>query len=293
MPQAQLFKGALLLTLSCLLFAIMGVLIREISTNVNTETIVFARNFIGLILFLPIILKKGYQSFNTKIYHLHLVRSLVGVSAMYCFFYAIANLPLTDAMLFTYAAPVFTPVIAYIWLKEAITPKTYLAVAVGFAGVCLVIKPGSGIANKDAFIGLAACILAAMAYVSVRRLTRSESSQQIVFYYCLNASFFSFLPLLLNWQILNLEQCGYLIVIAMLATASQLFLSKAYSLAPAGQIGPISYSAIFYAGLLAWLIWGEVPDIFSITGILLVVVSGLITLDYKFHPPKASNSAIK
>lgn len=286
MSQAQLVKGALLLTLSCLLFAIMGVLIRSISSSVNTETIVFTRNFFGLLLFLPIILKKGLHSFQTAIYPLHFLRAAVGVAAMYCFFYAIAHLPLADAMLFTYAAPVFTPVIAYLWLKEAISARTYLAVAVGFAGVCLVIKPGSGvIASQDALIGLAACVLAAMAYVSVRRLSRSETAQIIVFFYCLNASLLSALPLFFNWQAVSIEHLAYLLAIAILATASQLFLSRAYSLAPAGRIGPVSYSAIFYAGLLAWLLWDEIPDIYSLLGIVLVVISGLITLDKGFTRP--------
>lgn len=286
MSQAKLAKGALLLTLSCLLFAIMGVLIKSISSSVNTETIVFTRNFFGLMLFLPIILKKGLHSFQTTIYPLHFLRAAVGVAAMYCFFYAIAHLPLADAMLFTYAAPVFTPIIAYFWLKETITARTYLAVAVGFVGVCLVIKPGSGvIASQDALIGLAACVFAAMAYVSVRRLSHSETAQIIVFFYCLNASLLSALPLLFSWQAVSIEHLAYLLAIAILATASQLFLSRAYGLAPAGRIGPISYSAIFYAGLLAWLLWDEIPDIYSLLGIVLVVISGLITLDKGFTRP--------
>lgn len=287
MSQAQLWKGALLLTLSCLLFAVMGVLIRKISTDVNTQTIVFARNFIGLILLLPFILKKGKQAINTEYYHLHLVRAGVGVAAMYCFFYAIATLPLADAMLFTYAAPVFTPLIAYFWLQESISARTYLAVAVGFTGVCLVLKPSSGIAGQHAIIGLFASVLAAMAFVSVRRLTRSESTQNIVFFYCLNASILSVFPLLWEWQALGLIQLGYLTAIATLATTSQVLLSRAYALAPPGQIGPITYSAILYAGFFGWLLWGEIPDIYSLLGIALVIFSGLMTLNFKLKLAKA------
>ncbi|HEY9134458.1 MAG TPA: DMT family transporter [Pseudomonadales bacterium] len=291
MSQAQLWKGAFLLTLSCLLFALMGVLIRQISPDVNTQTIVFSRNFIGLILLLPFILKKGKSAIQTHCYHLHLLRAGVGVAAMYCFFYAIATLPLADAMLFTYAAPVFTPLIAYFWLKEAIRAKTYLSVALGFIGVCLALKPSSGVIDSHAFVGLSASILAATAFVSVRRLTKSESTQKIVFFFCLNASIISAFPLLWTWQALSLLQCGYLVAIAMLATSSQLLLSRAYALAPAGQIGPISYSAILYAGLLAWLLWGEVPDTYSILGTTLVVISGLITLNFKPGTAKTSKSA--
>src|SRR5690554_3640783 len=116
-------QGAALLALSALLFASMGVLIREASITVNNENIVFFRNIIGVVFFLPLLLSKGLKPFKTKRLKSHLMRTTYGLAAMYCFFYAIAHLPLADAMVFTYSAPIFTPVIAYFWLKESLTKR--------------------------------------------------------------------------------------------------------------------------------------------------------------------------
>ncbi len=116
-------QGAALLALSALLFSCMGVLISEASATVNNENIVFFRNIVGVVFFLPLLLAKGLRPFKTKRIKSHLLRTSYGLAAMYCFFYAIAHLPLADAMLFTYSAPIFTPIIAYLWLKEPLSKR--------------------------------------------------------------------------------------------------------------------------------------------------------------------------
>ena len=105
MRSVKPLQGALLLALSALLFAFMGAGIREISGSVNNESIVFFRNLIGVLFFLPMILVSGIQPLKTAHLKSHLWRATYGLAAMYCFFYAIAHLPLADAMLFTYSAP--------------------------------------------------------------------------------------------------------------------------------------------------------------------------------------------
>ena len=104
--------GAALLALSALLFSLMGVAIREASISVNNESVVFFRNLVGVLFFLPLIAFKGFAPLQTQRLSAHLWRTGYGLAAMYCFFYAIAHLPLADAMLFTYSAPVFTPLSA-------------------------------------------------------------------------------------------------------------------------------------------------------------------------------------
>ena len=170
-------QGAAMLALSALLFSLMGVAIREVSVSVNNESVVFFRNLVGVVFFLPLVLIKGFQPLRTQRLKSHLWRTTYGLAAMYCFFYAIAHLPLADAMLFTYSAPVFTPIIAWWLLKESLSKRMLIATCIGLTGVLLVAKPSAALLDSQALIGLAASLLACMVYIDlnpVRFGTRSS-----------------------------------------------------------------------------------------------------------------------
>ncbi|WP_220813162.1 DMT family transporter [Pseudomonas paralcaligenes] len=271
-------QGALLLALSALLFSLMGVGIREVSSGVNNESVVFFRNLVGVLFFLPLMLLKGTGPLKTGRLKSHMWRTTYGLAAMYCFFYAIAHLPLADAMLFTYAAPVFTPLLAWWLLKEPLTRRMLVTTAIGLVGVLLVAKPSEALLDSQALIGLAASILAAFAFVSIREMSDTEPAFRIVFYFSLFSALISAVPLTWAWQPLSQHQLGLLLVIGLLATVSQIVMSKAYSLAPPGLIGPFAYLAIVFAGIIAWLRWGEMPDAASLVGAALIFASSLLSI---------------
>lgn len=280
-------QGALLLALSALLFALTGVGVREISVSVNNESVVFFRNLVGVLFFLPLLLLRDRTRLRTRRLKSHLLRTTYGLAAMYCFFYAVAHLPLTDAMLFTYSAPIFTPLIAHFWLKEPLTRRMLLTSLLGLGGVLLVAKPSSALLDAQALVGLAASLLAAFAFVSVREMSDSEPASRIVFYFALFGTLLSAIPLTWSWQPLDSDQLGWLLGIGLLATVSQIIMSRAYSLAPPGIIGPIAYLAIIFAGLIAWVLWGETPDRLSVVGACVIFSAGLLSIPRR--SPTATN----
>jgi len=271
-------QGAALLALSALLFSLMGVGIREVSASVNNETVVFVRNLVGVLFFLPLILLKGLRPLHTARIQSHLWRTGFGLAAMYCFFYAIAHLPLADAMLFTYSAPLFTPLIAWWWLKEPLNKRMLATTAVGLVGVLLVAKPSAALFDGQALIGMSASVLAAFAFVSIRQMSDTEPAFRMVFYFSLFSALASAIPLGWAWQPLDRLQLTWLLGIGLLATASQIIMSRAYSLAPPGLIGPFAYLAIVFAGALAWLRWGEAPDMASLLGASLIFGASLLSI---------------
>ena len=113
----NLFKALAFLTCSAFLFSLMGVCIRYASHTVDNSTIVFFRNFVGLFIFLPLIFKQGTGFFKTEKIWMHTWRAVIGLIAMYGFFYAIAHLKLSNAMVFTYSSPIFIPLIAWLFLR--------------------------------------------------------------------------------------------------------------------------------------------------------------------------------
>ena len=150
--------GALFLIGGEALLAIMGALIKFVSDELSTEQIVFFRNLAGLIILIPMVLRQGPSLLKTSVWHWHLMRGLVGVTAMYCYFWAIANMPLTEAFLVKLSSPLFMPLIAWLWLSEKSGKHSLLALLVGFTGVAFILRPGGDAAfTYAALIWLTRC----------------------------------------------------------------------------------------------------------------------------------------
>ncbi|WP_436862585.1 DMT family transporter [Acinetobacter haemolyticus] len=261
------------LTFAALLFSLMGICIRYASHTVDNYTIVFFRNLAGLILFLPFIAKQGIGFVKTEKLWMHTWRSLIGLAAMYGFFYAIAHLKLSNAMVFTYSSPIFIPLIAWLFLKEKVTMAMLCAAGLGFIGVFCVAKPDQGLLNWISIVGIASSLFAAMAFVTVRALTQTEPPERIVFYFCFIGALLSGIPMFWVWRPYQLEELFFLITAGILANVSQLFMSHAYRLAPAGQIAPINYVAIIFAGIWGFLLWNELPDLYSLIGFCFILIA--------------------
>ncbi|MBC8211477.1 MAG: DMT family transporter [Gammaproteobacteria bacterium] len=279
--QSDLVKGAAFILLSELFFVLMGTQVREVSTQLSNEMIVFFRNLIGLQIIVPLVMRNGWSSLKSSTPQLHLLRGLAGVSAMYCFFYAIANLPLANAMILKMSAPLFIPLIAFIWLKEPPSWMIGLVVILGFAGVILIIKPDFDALDRVAMIALAGGFFAAVAKSTVKRLTNTDKPATVVFYFALTALTVSSLPAFLHWQTPNSAQLAQLILLGVLASGGQFFMTRAYSYAPASQISHYSYSSILYASAFGWLLWDEWMDSWAWFGAGMVVISGVLLIRRK------------
>jgi drug/metabolite transporter (DMT)-like permease len=280
LSRQSLILGAAFIVTGELCFATMGVGIRFVSRELPNEMIVFARNLVGLALLAPWLLRRGVANIATPVPALHLLRAVAGVSAMYCFFYAIANLPLAEAMLLKLTAPVFMPLIAMLWLREQVTARLWVALGIGFAGVVVILDPSfageTAIVSPVAIVGLLGGLLAALAKVTVRRLSRSEPPARIVFYFALIAGAISSLPLLWAWQTPSPMALLWLLGIATSATLGQLALTRGLSLAPASRMGAFGYFAVVFGAGYGWLIWGEPVTWALVIGSVLIVVAGLL-----------------
>lgn len=276
----EIRRGALYLMLGEGLLAIMGAMIKHLSDDLSTEQIVFFRNVAGLVVLIPLILRTGVHELKTSVWHWHLMRGLVGVSAMFCYFWALAHLPLTEAFLVKLSAPLFMPMLGWWWLKEPAGRNNWLALVVGFAGVAVILRPGAPqeALTIAALIGLLGAFLAALAKVTIRRMSATESSQRIVFYFGLIAALVSAPGALMNWQPVPAAGWLWIAALGVVATLGQLALTKAYRIAPTGKVGVYVYSAVVYGALMGWLFWDEVPVWTTAAGAALIISAGIINL---------------
>jgi len=283
MPDHPL-RGAYCATLAALVFAFMGVAVRYSSASLPTEMVVFLRNGFGLVFLMPWILRRGFTGLATKRLTAHVLRALSGLAAMYCFFYAIAHLHLGKAVLLNYSSPLFITIIALVWYKEKVSAQVIFALVTGFIGICLILKPDTGILEQAAMVGLLSALLAAIAMVTIRDLSSTEPTTRIVFYFSVTATVISTVPLLWAWQTPAVPVLLAMAGAGLAATAGQLLLTYSYSLAPAPQISPYTYSAVVFAAINGWIFWDERPDAYSVLGAILVITAGIITLQRRTMP---------
>lgn len=274
----SLLQAALFVLLSEALFVAMGVTVRVLSEQLPNESIVFFRNLFALAVLLPWMLRRGVANLGTTVLRFHLLRSLAGLGAMYCFYYALANMPLAEAVLLKLTAPFFIPLIALLWLDERVSGRVWAAVAVGFCGVALVLRPGFAQVSPAAMVVLGGAGLAGLAKVTIRRLSATEPASRIVFYFALVGALVSSLPLAWSWVNPSLAAWGLLATLAGLATGAQLTITRAYSLAPAAQVGPFTYVSVIYAAALGWMLWDEKLNAAIWLGAGVITVAGVMSL---------------
>ncbi len=285
-PQ-NVVQGALFILLSELMFASMGAAVKAASDlGLSNEMLVFMRNLMGLFVIAPLLLGYGTAELRTQVYPLHLMRAVLGLSAMYCFFYVLGQLPLADGMLLKMTSPIFMPLIALLWLGESAARLAVLAIPLGFIGVALVLKP-NGDMSWIALLGVLGGLLAAIAKVTVRRLGRTESTTRIVFYFSLNATVISAVPLLWAWQQPTLEQWALLGLMGVMGTAGQLLLTRGYGIAPAAKVSPFTYFSVVFGAAYGYLFWNETLDWLFIAGALLITVAGVMAVRSRKRKPVA------
>lgn len=273
----NLILGSLFIVLSELMFATMGAAVKAVSNDLPYEMIVFMRCLFGAVLLSPLLWRYGWQHLKTRIWYLHVMRAGFGVAAMYCFFYALGNMPLANGMLLKMTSPLFIPLVAILWLGEGITRRVLMAIAIGFIGVILVLEPQGGF-QSVAIIGLLGGALAAVAKVTVRRLGHSEPTTRIVFYFSLVATLVSAVPLSWSWQTPETQSWLLLLLIGIVGTLGQLLLTRGYSIAPPSQVGAFTYTSVVFAAVFGYLFWDEVIDSLFVIGALIIAGAGVLIL---------------
>lgn len=263
---------------AALLFALMSVMVKLLSRSLPNAMVVFLRSSLSLLVLLPPILRRGLHQLKTRHLREHLLRGAIGMGAMYCFFFAIAKLGLAEALLLNYSLPLFIPFVERLWLRERMPRGIWKPLGIGLLGLLLILKPGLGLFEPVALVGIVGAVFAAGAQVGVRRLALSESVTQIVFYFSVSSSLIALGPALFVW--VTPQGTAVPVALAMVAcgTLGQLSMTRAYQLAPAALVGPFIYGSVAFAALFDWLLFARHPDLASVSGIALVVAAGILAL---------------
>lgn len=277
-PYHHLKWGIFFVLNGWLLITAMATLSKFATREVPLLTVVFFQNFISGLMTIPWIYLHGIRSLRTERFGLIFLRSIVGLLAFGTLFAAIDLTSLVDAMLLNNAMPILLPFVIWIWKKKRINHKLWPGIAAGFLGIALILKPSAAIVNLGALLALFAAVCGAISLVAIRVLSQTERTHTVIFYYSFISSAFSLLPTLFLWKTPSFLVWTELIAIGLVFAFAQWCFMRAFHHAKAIVLGPFTYSTVIYSALFQWAIWGQVPDLLTWCGIVLICGGGLCTL---------------
>lgn len=262
------------------LFGCMGVFVKLGAHYFSNIELVFYRSFLGLLMVYAIIRQQG-GSINTPLWRGHLWRGISGSIALLLFFYCITVLPLATAVTLNYTSPLFLTILIMLLFKERLHAPLAIAIAIGFAGVVLLLHPALE-QNQliPGLLGLISGFLAGVAMLNVRLLgLQGEPAGRVVFYFSLIAAISSGIMMLFG-TIHPINGSGLLILIGLggSATLAQLAMTHAYRTGKAMVVGSLSYSTVVFASLFGMLLWDEELPMEGWLGMALIMASGVLSL---------------
>ncbi|HXV25535.1 MAG TPA: DMT family transporter [Alphaproteobacteria bacterium] len=258
--------------------AVLDAGVKALTEAYSVPQIAFIRYVVGLILALGVAARsaQGLQGLSTRRPGGHLIRSICNLGAMLLFYYAIARMALADVVAIAFATPIFTTLFSVLLLKERVTSRRWAAVAVGFAGVLVMVQPGGGVWGLGAVLALASAVLFALTVISSRQLSLTESSHTILFYYSIVCLAATGAALPWQWRTPEPEDLWLFLLVGVMGSLGQFFMNQAFRFGEASMLAPLDYTALIWAAAMGYIFWAEVPSTAVLAGAALVLVSTLL-----------------
>jgi drug/metabolite transporter (DMT)-like permease len=263
-----------------LLFATLDALVKAAAPRFSVVQIVFFRS---LFAFLPLMIAiwwtGGPAVLRTRHPLYHAARGTLGLVAMGCFYTALGRMPLADVVAISFSGPLFIALLAGPMLGERVGLGRWLAITVGFAGVLLVLRPGTAVFSATSLLPLLGALAYSSIMVLVRRAGTREHAVATAVFFTLFTTAASATVLPWSWQSpLGLADWSLLIAIGVVGGCGNLCLTQAFRGAPVALLAPLEYTALLWGLLFGYAFWGERPDALMLVGAATIALSGLAVL---------------
>ncbi|MDF1555225.1 MAG: DMT family transporter, partial [Deferrisomatales bacterium] len=236
---------------------------------------------IGFVVVLAFHGTTGLKNLKTRRPLLHMLRSVVGISAMSCMFYSVTHMVLADATAIMFSRPLFMILIAFLLLGERISWRHAAAIVFGFFGILLIARPGASSFQPTTLVAASGALLGAFVVVIIKKLAATERTMVIMFYYTMWTTIISFIPAVFFWKTPTTRELVVLVVIGCIGVAGQGLITHGFGAGDATVTVPFDYLRLVYATLFGIFLFSEFPDILSIAGALFIVCSNLYILFLK------------
>ena len=268
------------MTISAVLFGLMAVVLRLAMVQVSAFEGAFFRALFGLIFALPLLLKTGLGVLRTRHVGLYVLRGTSGTLSMLGSFWALAHLPLATAVSISYSTPLFVTIGAVLVLGEVVRARRWSAVAIGFIGVLIIMRPGANAdpinhRTFDMLVALFGAAAASVSYIAIKYLSRTESPDAVVIYMSAIMTVLSFPVALRDWSWPNAMGWLWLVLTGLIATVAQLCMTRAYQRGEVSALIPINFIQLPVVVVGAWFVFGQRIDATTIAGAIIIVASNI------------------
>jgi len=270
-PVGSTFRAPVLMATSAVLFALMAIFLRLATQHVSAFEAGFFRSLFGFIFSLPLLIKPGLRLLRTQHFNLYLLRSVFGTLAMLGSFWSVAHLPLATAVTISYSTPLFVTIGAVFLLGEVVRARRWSAVAIGFIGVLVVMRPGAVHFSYDMLVALAAAAIAAGSYISIKFLSRTEPADAVVIYMGLIMTPLSLIPAVFFWTWPDATGWVWVVLTGLLGTLGQIFMTRAYQAGDVSALIPINFIQLPIVVAGAWLVFDQPLDAGTAVGAAIII----------------------
>ena len=270
-------RGALWITLANMFFTAMAGIIRHVSADIHPFEIAFFRALFGLILMAPWFLRLGVASVRSRRVGMHVCRALFMLGAAMAWFTAISLMPIAEVTALTFTTPLFASLGAALFLAEKVGLRRAVAIGVGFAGAMIILRPDVEALTMPAMAALASAVFGAVGMLIVKSLSRTESPATIVIYVGLLLTPLSLVPALFVWTTPSLETLAWLAALGLVANLGHMPFARAMASADATAILPFDFLKLFFSATMGYLLFAEVPDVWTWIGATVIFGAVLYT----------------
>ena len=262
------------------MFAIMMVFAKILSANHSVIEIAFYRNLVGSIPFLVMVFALGRRDvlvIRSKPKTVG-IRAVIGTVSLITTFAAYSMMPMADTAALLFTSSLFIPILGVVVLKESVGPYRWSAVAIGFMGVVIMLRPSGEMYTLGVAAAMGAASLHAILQIMLRYLGRYESPETVTFYFFIIGTFLTALALPFVAVKPTMAEVPILLGVGLSGAAAQWLLSVAFKNAPAAIVTVFNYSTIVWATLFGWMIWNELPLPTVIAGGAVVIASNIVVV---------------
>ncbi|WP_417666835.1 DMT family transporter [Roseibium sp.] len=273
---AATMAGIVMMCVGVACLSINDAIAKTLGDTYTPLQILFLRNIIAL----PVAALTAYWMGGTKALKshrpaAHLIRGVIWLGAASLFFTGLTLLDLAEATALIFAAPLFITALSAFLLKEPVGWRRWSAVLIGFVGVLVIVRPGTGTFQLAALFPLATAVLYAFLMISARWVDPRESVWTLMLYLVGAGTVLSAFLSPFVWVEVQRQDIWLFFAIALFGTAGITMMTQAFRLAPAALVAPLDYSALIWATLLGYVFWSEVPDLVTYIGAAIIIASGI------------------
>lgn len=270
--------GQAIITICIGIFSLVlsDVLAKWLTAHYAPLQIILVRNLLALPMIVAAVYVVGRgQALRTRHLWVHALRGIFWIGAAYTFFSGLKILPLAEATCLVFAAPLFITALSVPLLGEQVGWRRWVAVIAGFVGVLIIVRPGDEAFQPASLFVVATAIFYALFMISARWINRDENMWTMMLYLVLFGILYSAPVIVLQWETVQISHVPSFLGMAVLGTFGITLISHAFRLAPAAIVAPFDYTALVWASLFGWLVWGEIPGAWTYAGAAVIIASGI------------------